>query len=90
MKKILMGLMATGLISASAVAGETTISKIWVKDVATVLYFTNGSQCSLNATFNHSADYIQRMLATALTAKSSAATVYINIEAGGCKNMFIL
>lgn len=90
MKKLLIVAIAAGMMTTSVMAGESTIDKIWVQPTKTVLYFTNGKSCFLDETAGHTADYIQRMMATALTAKSSNATININFDGVYCKNMFIL
>lgn len=70
-------------------AADTTVDMIWVKADKTVLYLANGKACNIGENSGMTAEYAKRFVATVLTAKTSGATVNVNIEGANCKNIFI-
>jgi len=86
MKKILLLALA---MSISAFAADTTINQIWFKSNVTILYLANGKNCNIGDPTYMTAEYTQRLVATALTAKASNAIVSVNIEGANCKNIFL-
>lgn len=90
MKKLIFATLLTGLMSTSNVmAADTTITMLWVKDTTTIMYLANGKTCGIGTNNGMTADYAKNFLATALTAKSSGATVNVNITGANCKNIFL-